>query len=300
MLCLAGSVNAVEGYLKTDAGQILNSSILIKGVVLDEETKLPVGYAVVEVLQHKNSSIQANEKGEFVLQIAPQYQQGDIRVTSLGYEPLVMNMGRFIKKKNSAGPVRIYLRARYEGLSEVEVNAKSKKWRTRKVGFHIDKGTAFHHNFSPLDTLIAATGQEIGNSFKLKRYPSYLKSISFGLAGSGNVKAVVGLKLYDLKNNYPDKSLLPERIIVRIPPHHTGWITVNLSKYDVLLNGDFAVTIEWLSDSNSLTPSTLMAFANKPKDQVMFYRVSENESWKVLRSTLNNVNSIGMYVTVQY
>lgn len=272
--------------------------ILINGILLDEETRQPIGYAILELVQSKNN-VQANDKGRFVLRVSSQYNGGSVRITALGYMPREINMASLLKDNNSQGQVTVYLKPKYEGLREVEVKAKSRMWRTRRAGFNMDRGTKFHHQFSPLDTVVYTSGQEIGNKFHLKKYPSYLQSISFGLAGSGNVKSVVGLNIYSLKDGLPGNNILSKRLIVRIPPHHTGWITVDLSKSDIVLEEDCAITIEWLSDTNSLTPSSLMAFATKPKDQVMYYRSGEKEPWKVLRSTLTNVNSIGMYVTYQ-
>lgn len=304
LVWLTGSINyhnasIAGGSCNTGKAQALTETAVMKGVVLDEETKHPVGYANILLVRAKKST-QTGSKGEFVLQIPPEYQQGTVRFTSMGYVPKEIEIDVLLREWAKTKQVKIYLTPKYEGLKEVEINAKSKKWKARKVGFNIDKGTSFHHQFSPLDTLVEKSGKEIGNRFTLKKYPAYLNSISFGLAGSGNVKAIIGLRIYSLKNDLPDKDILPERIILRIPPHHTGWVTVDLDKYNIMLQDDFVVAIEWLSDTNVLNKSSLMAFATHPKGQVTYSRASDQKSWKILHPTLTNVNSIGLYVTVLY
>lgn len=277
----------------------LSETTVIKGVVLDEVTGQPIGYANVVQVQSKIST-QTNGEGQFVLQLPVQYKAGSIKISSLSYAPKVVSVTEILQKGRNQEPVKIYLKPSYKSLRAVEVSAKSKKWKARKVGFNIDKGTRFHHQFNPLDTLVEKSGQEVGNRFQLKKYPAILQSISFGLAGSGNVKAIIGLRLYSLKNNLPDKDLLPERIILRIPPHHTGWITVDMGKYNINLKEDFAVAVEWLSETNQLTRSSLMAFAKHPKGQVTYYRASDQKPWTIQKSTLTNINSMGLYVTVLY
>ena len=288
------------GYLRQnhEPGETASATV-IKGVVLDEDTKLPVGYANITLIKSQKGT-QTFSKGEFVLHVAPDNHLEKISITSLGYVSRVVEIESLLKEWEKSKQVKIYLKPRYEALREVEIKAKSKRWRAKKVGFNLDKGTSFHHKFSPLDTVVEKSGQEIGNKITLKKYPAYLNSISFGLAGSGNVKAIIGLRIYSLKNNLPDKDILPERIILRIPPHHTGWITVDLDQYNILLKEDFVVTVEWLSETNILNRSSLMAFATHPKGQITYSRASGQKPWKILRPTLTDVNSIGLYVTVLY
>ena len=269
---------------------------VIRGVVLDEVLNQPLGFANITVPEARLHT-QANSEGKFELRIPAWYKQGSMQITTLGYEPRTIALAGLIQE-NEKGTLKIYLKPAYKGLREVEISAASRKWKEKKIGFNIDKGTRFHHQFSPLDTVVKNAGHEIGNRFELKKYPAHLQSISFGLAGSGNVKAIIGLNIYTLKNNLPDKRLLPKEIVLRIPPHHTGWITVDLAKYNVILKEDFAVSIEWLSETNQLNKSSLMAFANHPKGQVTYSRASEKQPWKVLKPTLTSVNSIGLYVTV--
>ncbi|GAB3202275.1 hypothetical protein ABID22_002613 [Pontibacter aydingkolensis] len=292
----SGSFNPIN---KSTKRQLITSATVIKGVVLDEETKLPVGFANITLIKNQKGT-QTGSKGEFELQITSDHQHEKISITSLGYIFKVVEVEDLLKEWVGTKQIKIYLKPKYEDLREVEIKAKSKKWRARKVGFNLDKGTSFHHKFNPLDTLVEKSGREIGNKFSLKKYPAYLNSISFGLAGSGNVKSIIGLRIYSLKNNLPDKDILPERIILRVPPHHTGWVTVDLDKYNIMLKDDFAVTVEWLSQTNILNKSSLMAFATHPKGQVTYARVLYKNPWSIVRPTLTNVNSIGLYVIVLY
>lgn len=269
------------------------------GIVLDKATQLPVPYAYLTV-HDSNVTTQANSQGRFTLALGREYRQQRISVTALGYIPQEFSIADLIKQRTGTTDVKLSLTPKLEALRQVEIKTKASKWKTKKVGYHIDEGSPFHHEFSPSDTLATGAGQEIGNRIYLKKRPAFLQSISFGLAGSGNEKAIVGIRLYSLKDNLPHLNLLPKPVTIAIPAHHTGWIIVNLNKYNITLKDDFAIGIEWLTQTNKLNSNTLMAFATVPKGQTTYYRESDTQPWKIIRSGLLSVHSIGLYATLLY
>ena len=300
LLCSPQSAKAHQTIPATDSVLVPVKAATVKGTVIDKATDLPIPYAYLAVSSN-GTSTQANGKGEFALSLGSQNQHGSIRVTSLGYVSQEFSIADLIKEKTGTNGVKLFLSPKHERLSEVEVKAKASKWKSKKIGYHIDEGSPFHYELNPSDTLTAAaSGQEIGNRIRLKKRPAFLQCISFGLAGSGNEKAIVGIHIYSLKDNLPYLNLLPEPVTITIPAHHTGWITVNLEKYNITLKEDFAVVIEWLTKTNRLNSSTLIAYATVPKGQITYYRESDRKPWKIVKSGLLNVKSIGLYVTLLY
>ncbi|MCC9137803.1 carboxypeptidase-like regulatory domain-containing protein [Pontibacter silvestris] len=268
-------------------------AVTIKGTVIDEKTQLVIPYANILVVDQEKH-IQADSKGEFAFTVASEKETSRIVVSSLGYVSQEFSVAELLKKSYGSNEMRLPLRPKNVSLNEVEIEAEAEKYKEMIVGYNMHKYSDFHHEFQPLDSLIVKPpGQEIGNKFQSKKYPVYLQDITFSLAGSGNLKVMVAIHIYALKNNLPQKGLLPENVIVQIPPHHTGWITVNLNKYNLSLTDDFAVVVEWLNDANKLSDNSLTTFASKPKGQVTYYRKSDDTPWQVLKST-----SIGMYVTL--
>ena len=272
----------------------------LSGTVLDKATNAPIPYASV-IVTGEQRQVQTNGAGRFSLPMGAGAEGGSISVSSVGYISRTFAIADLLKQQAGGGGVKLYLLPKHEDLSEVEVKARSRKWKTRKVGYHIDEGTTFHHELSPSDTIPEGrTGQEIGNRIILKKQPAVLQSVSFGLTGSGVAKLAVGVRLYSLKDNLPHHNLLPEPVVVSIPPHHTGWITVNLEQYNLTLQDDFVLAIEWLTETNKLNDSSLMGFATTPKGQVTYYRDSAQKPWQILNSTLLSVRSYGMYATLLY
>lgn len=275
-------------------GTGVSVSITVNGTVVDERTQLPIPYADIFVVNQKKH-VQTDGKGKFSLAVVSEKDAGQLVVSFIGYVSQEFNLATLLKNSGTT-EVKLPLRPKSNSLSEVEVEAKAEKFKEAVVGYNRNKYADFHHEFNPLDSLIVKPpGQEIGNRFQFKSYPVYLQDITFSLAGSGNLEVLVGVHIYSLKNNLPHKDLLPEKILVKIPPHHTGWITVNLDKYNLSLTKDFAVVVEWLNDANKLSGNSLTTFASKPKGQVTYYRESDEKPWQVLKST-----SIGMYVRLLY
>ena len=279
---------------------IQDTEIIIKGTILDKVTNEPVPRANIVVAATK-TYIQANDNGAFTLSLKPEYATGKVRVLSLGYTSQEFNVVDLIKQHKATKEVKLFLTPDYKNLKVVEVKAKARKWKIKRVGYHIGEGSSFHRELYPSDTLIvAAAGQEIGNRIQLNKYPAFLQSVSFGLAGSGGEELNIRVRLYSLKDNLPYLNLLPESAIVAVPPYHTGWVTVNLQQYNIKLQEDFAVVIEWQNKNNELNTSSLMAFASVPKGQITYYRESDLKPWKTVNSTLVDIKSIGMYVTLLY
>ncbi len=261
-----------------------------------------MSYAAVSI-KNSNVGTTADARGKFTLSLRNTHLADTIVLSALGYHILYIPVKHVLALKqheqsgdrgSEAYAYTFMLSPKRLELGTVEIKANPVKWKESKVGYNIDKGTSFRHEFEPLDTVLRGiTGQEIANSFRVRKYPVHLKDFNFGLHGSGNMPVRVRVRIYSLRNNLPHESLLTDDVVVKIPPHHTGWIKVNLERYNITLQHDFAVALEWINEANQYNSNSLMTFARVPKEQVTTYRSSGNDPWKRLRYT-----SIGMYVTV--
>jgi hypothetical protein len=275
------------------------NNIALAGTLLDKTTNLPVPHAHITVIGQK-TYYESDSNGNFKLSIKPEFRNGKIKVSSLGYLFQEFGVADLLKQYTATKTIKLSLVPDYKNLQVVDVTAKAKKWRIKKAGYHIDEGASLHFNFFPSDTLtIAVPGHEIGTRITLDKYPASLRSISFGLEGLTHESLLFRVRLYSLKDNLPHHNQLPESAIIAIPPHHGGWITVNLQDYNIKLKEDFVIVVGW-DDTKELNTSSLMAFANIPKGQVIFYRESNLKPWQVIKSNLLNVKSLGMYATVLY
>jgi hypothetical protein len=274
----------------------------ISGVAKSTANGKAVPFVTVRI-KHSGTGITADARGKFILSLRRHHLADTITLSALGYHDLHVPIKRLLQGKQdvqgAAAEGASYdftfsLSPKRLELGTVEIKARPVKWKETKVGFNMDKGAPFQHEFEPLDTVLSGVmGQEIANSFRVRKYPVHLKDLNFGLLGSGNMAVRIRVRIYSLRNDLPHESLLAKDIVVKIPPHHTGWIRVNLERYHIMLDQDFAVALEWINEANQFNSNSLMTFARMPKQQVTSYRSSGDAAWKKLRST-----SIGMYVTL--
>jgi len=273
------------------AAELQAQSLVIRGVVRNSTSKSAIPFGNIG-LGKRGAVTVADSSGAFVLRLREAERKDTLVLSAIGFHTLALPVAAVLAE----GRTEFFLRPKNLKLKEVTVSAGNKKWKEKKVGYHIDRGAPIQHSFSPSDSLGAfASGEEIGCRISLDKYPAYLQSISFGLLGSGNQHITVGVRLYSIKNNLPHKELLPARAVVHIPAHHTGWITVPLSKYNLYLEEDVVVMIEWLNGPNRLTENSLMTFTSTPKGQHIYYREAEARPWQRIRTM-----SIGLYATMLY
>jgi hypothetical protein len=278
-------------FLLLIASGLQAQSFVIKGVVRNSTTKSEIPFVNIGIGKRGAATV-ADSSGAFVLRLREAERKDTLVFSAIGFYPLALPVAAV----RTGGKTEFLLRPKNLKLKEVKVKAGSSKWKEKKVGYHIDRGSPFRHVFSPSDSSAAfASGEEIGCRISLDKYPAYLQSISFGLLGSGNQNITVGIRLYSIKNNLPHEELLPEKVVVHIPAHHTGWITVPIGKYNLNLEEDVAVMIEWLNGPNRLTGNSLMSFASTPKGQNIYYREEKARPWQRIRTW-----SIGLYATVLY
>ncbi len=90
---------------------------VLKGRVLDKDTKVPLRYANIYVL-HKNTGTVSNEKGEFLLNIAGLEKGDTVRFRYIGYQPVWLTVGQLDTLR------MVYMKEKIFNLSETVVYGK--------------------------------------------------------------------------------------------------------------------------------------------------------------------------------
>ncbi|PIQ20509.1 MAG: hypothetical protein COW65_14530 [Cytophagales bacterium CG18_big_fil_WC_8_21_14_2_50_42_9] len=271
-----------------------NTGETISGKILDAKTGMPVPYASIQLLATNTGTI-SDTAGQFILVLKAEHQRNLVQISAIGYKTRAIEAAKLLAT-SSEGKVIVNLMPVSAPLNEVQVKAKPQKFALKKVGSQIDKFTSFHHVFkSYVEKVDTTEGPEIGIPIYFKKYPAYLQNLNFCLTGSGAEETILSFKLYYLKNNLPAKRLNAQNIILKIPPQHTGWIEIDLKPYNISLQQDFMVALEWIKDGEQKEKAWLASPALvKPKEPV-FYKRANQANWRKLEST-----TVGMYVTLLY
>lgn len=267
----------------------------LQGQLLDARTGAGLPYASIG-LAGQPAGTMTDLQGAFIFSLGEEHLDRSLRFSTVGYQSREISVRALLQQQASQGKLSIRLSAQPKTLAEVRVKAGKKRYRSQEVGSQIGKLTPFRHRF---DTYTHAAdqvkGPELGVRIRARKYPAYLERVHFCLSGTGADITRVRLKLYSLRQNLPQAELLPQVIQLDVPPRYTGWIETDLSRYNLRLEEDFVVALEWLQEENETEKSWLASGMVFSPPQPDYYKAANQDGWKMLRN-----ESVGLYVTLLY
>jgi len=133
-------------------------------------------------------------------------------------------------------------------------------------------------------------GNEVGIIIKIKKSPTYIDKFHVSIANNKYDSLKFRLNFYSIKNKMPHKSILKENIFVESQTKE-GVLTMDLSEYNIVVEDDFMVSLEWIEDLGEGGLNFSMAFFGSP----VIYRDTSQANWKKMKPF-----SIGFSVTAKY
>jgi len=214
---------------------IVNSfgqEIILKGRVIDQKTKEPIVYSIIEIKALKTGTYTDSNGG---YSITIKNLNDTVEFYSLGYEKQKFK----INDLNILNDKTIELKPRYINLKEVVVVPHKEKiirlGITSKKPWQLQIANTFGGQY----------GHYISNKYKKE---GYVKAVSFYIAKVGFQNAPFRIRIYgkDQLNDCPGLDLLNENVIISNTKGE-GWFTVDISKYDVNFPTDgMYVMMEWV------------------------------------------------------
>jgi len=91
-------------------------------------------------------------------------------------------------------------------------------------------------------------GTEIGAPIIIDQ-PTYIKSVNFVINHAKGDSMFFRMNIYKFKDGEIGENLLKENILI-IRKQEKGTITIDLSAYNIVLNSDVLLALEWIKDDN--------------------------------------------------
>ncbi len=209
----------------------------ISGKIIDAKTKAPIPYVNIGILNGTTGTV-TDKKGAFMLEIKDQSVNDTLRISMIGYKPVELLIKDIKPKKQF---LSIKLEEEISKLNEVVVTAKVIK---KKVLGNKTKSKFLNAGFS-YDQL----GAEMGIKINIRKTPTFVDAFNFNISQNRlSTRSIFRLNFYSIKNRKPFENILNENILAAIKPKQTGLITVDLKPYDIVLNDDVIVTLEWVDN----------------------------------------------------
>jgi CarboxypepD_reg-like domain len=211
----------------------------IKGIITDSLHK-PIPYVNIGVLNKPIGTV-SNQNGEFYLNLDNSMYSDTIKISCLGYKT--------VKKKINQIDKNTYNVSLLNYVDELkEVVIKSNQLKTYTEGK--DKTNASSEVFFAIPGQKNLNlGSEVGRKFSLgSKKPSLLNEFKFFIKQNNFEAVKFRINVYSILKNKPNQKLNQENIIINVNGEK-GWINVDLSQYDIKVQEDIIIAVEWIECS---------------------------------------------------
>lgn len=256
----------------------------LSGQIIDKKTNQPLSYVNIGILNQEIGTV-TDIEGKFVLPIRNEFTNDTIRISYIGYksiELLLKNIQQIDK------PISIKLEEQINELNEIVITAKAFKKKT--LGNKTE--TKFISTGFSYDQL----GAEMGIEINIRKHPTFVEAFNFNISYNRlSAKSIFRVNFYNMKNNKPFENILSENILLSIEPKQTGQIKVDIKPYDIVLNDDVFVSLEWVDSEGENNKGEAIFLSLGLMTNGTFYKKSSQAEFKKHSSL-----GVGFNIDVRY
>lgn len=244
---------------------------LLTGKVTNAETGEILPYVNIGIVGSTYGTV-SGLQGEFELYLPENELLTDsIQFSSVGFQ------SQKLAKQSAASQSFIAIKLQPDDikLADVLVKPSFKNYETQGND-HIStkKATNLALSNRPNQNL----GSAIGRKFRAKR-EAQLEKFRFFVAYNDFDTVHFRINVYELSDGKPGAFLNRENILVELFKHKQGWVTVDLLKYQIKVDDNFAVSAEWVYASGKgkylRLPITIPSVG-----ATHFYKYGSQNNWK--------------------
>ncbi len=234
----------------------LSSQITLEAVLIDSESLLPLAYVNIGLLDQAKGTV-SNPQGYFRLDL--EKAEGKIVFSSIAYTRLEV----LVKDILGLDTIRLVPVARQ--LPEVKVFARRLGSEEKMLGLkNKTRGMSVMYVSQQL-------GAEIGTPLQVKK-PFFIKTANFVFNHAKGDSLLFRVNLYDYAQGKPGEKILQDHVFLKARAQK-GVYTVNLEDYQLFLQDDVFLSLEWLNDMDGNTNTELTIDTKKGKGlSGVFYR----------------------------
>lgn len=257
----------------------LFSQDLLEGQIIDGPSKLPLAWVNIGIVGENIGTVSNNE-GNFKIEINEKYNQDTLRISTIGYKEQLFMVKDFKDRvhKNQ----RLELEIEVTQLDEIIIsNYKRQDYILGNKIFTNTTVYGFQSN---------KLGNELGTTIKVEDGPVSIKKVNINIYKNPIKVFKFRLNIYNLKDGFPDKNILSENIIIECKKNR-GTFVVDVSKYDIVVDEDIFVSMEWIENSTERE----LYFSTTPNGSKTFSRYTSQATWLEEQNV-----SLGLNVSVKY
>ncbi|MEM8526886.1 MAG: carboxypeptidase-like regulatory domain-containing protein [Bacteroidota bacterium] len=247
---------------------------IISGIVKNAKQQ-PLSYVNIGVLGTSIGTVSAPD-GSFELYLNETVDDTQkIKLSHLGYEDKILNFSNLEPKKQ----IIISMQSKSTELNTIEINAS--KLTPKTIGFQ-KTDTRMNVYFSIGKQPNQNLGASIGKKFKVKQEKVYLDTLGFFIRHNNFDTVRFRINIQKMKQDKPVDFVHQKEIIVELTDQRSGWVEVDLSPYEIVLQENFAASVEWIYSSEK-GEYLQMPIAMPVLGSTHYYRFGSQNEWKRFR-----------------
>lgn len=212
-----------------------NNTTEVLGRIFDRTSNEPLPYVNIGVLNREVGTVTDTE-GNFQMPLKEEFENDTIKISMVGYESIELLVKDIWKMES---PLNFKMKEKISELNEVVVIAKAYKKKTL--------GNKSESKFISTGFNYDQLGAEMGIKVNIRKNPTIVDAFHFNISYNRlSSKSIFRLNFYNLKKGKPFENVLDNNILVPIEPKQTGLISVDLKPYDIVLNEDVVIALEWV------------------------------------------------------
>jgi hypothetical protein len=252
----------------------LFAQLELVGQVNDAELKEALPFVNIGIPGEGIGTV-TDQQGYFVLEIPSQFSTAYLQVSMIGFS------SQLIAIKDIGEYITIDLSPEVTALKEVIVTDAG--WEFKEVS---------NKTNSELLT-VGFTSNNLGNEIAQfvrvrKNRPTLLKRFWLSVARNDIESVLLRFNVYIEEAGFPGKNILEDPIYIELP-NRCEILEIDLSPYDIYVEDDFFISIEWIEDLGVEGLWFSAGVLGKP----LYSRSASQDQWKIQKAL-----SIGMGVEI--
>ena len=218
-------------------GNILQAQTLVFGKITDAKSNEPLPYVNIGIPGAGIGTV-SDEQGYYLIEIPPDKIIDSLYFSMVGFAFQSFKIDQI--EGTNEKLLNIAFNPEITALKEVVVT--SGKWEKIAVGNETNSKlitTGFTTN---------QLGNEIAQFVRIKKQrPTLIQRFWLSIAENSIESVILRLNIYLEEEGFPGENILQEPIYLELP-NEPQTITVDLTPYDIYVEDDFFVSIEWIED----------------------------------------------------
>ena len=234
-----------------------------QGVVLDAESKSPIPFVNIGIVADSRGTVSDND-GNFLLE--QKNLEEIITFSSIGYEVVELS-GKDLLRQS-----QIFLKPKAYNIPQIEVIGK--KFGKAEIFGVRNKSRGLAIGFGGTQL-----GTEMGALIPINK-PTLLKDANFVIVHAKGDSMHFRVNIYDYKNSVVGPKLINENIFI-VDKQRKGTITVDLSNFNLIVENDVMLSLEWIRDFDSGGNKDITFDTKKGKKlKGVYYKYASNTGFK--------------------